>query len=57
MVRGLANKNPVKLLHTQRLPERIPTFLKEKETATLLDTTEFETGFKGGYKTCENLVN
>lgn len=43
----LISKNPVKQLHAQKLPERLPVFLKETETETLLDDIEFEEGFKG----------
>jgi integrase/recombinase XerC len=43
----LIAKNPVKQLHAQKLPERLPVFLKENETETLLDTLVFDEGFKG----------
>ena len=43
----LISKNPVKQLHAQKLPERLPIFLKETETEYLLDGIEFDTGFKG----------
>jgi len=43
----LIAKNPVKQLHAQKLPERLPVFLKENETETLLDTLVFDDGFKG----------
>jgi integrase/recombinase XerC len=44
---GVAAKNPVKQLHAQRLSERLPVYLKEKETEFLLHEIEFEAGFKG----------
>jgi len=44
---GLADKNPVKQLHAMRLPERIPTYLKENETVVLLEELDFGEGFKG----------
>ncbi len=44
---GVVEKNPVKMLHAQRLPERLPVYLKETETEDLLNTIEFEPGFKG----------
>lgn len=40
-------KNPVSQMHALRLPERLPTFLKENETDKLLEEIQFETGFKG----------
>lgn len=43
----LVTNNPVKQLHAQRLPERLPVYLKEKETEFLLQEVQFEEGFKG----------
>ncbi len=43
----VVSKNPVTLLHTQKLPERLPTYLKEQETEHLLEEVAFEEGFKG----------
>jgi integrase/recombinase XerC len=43
----LADKNPVKQLHSQKLPERLPTYLKEDQTENLLEETQFDEGFKG----------
>jgi integrase/recombinase XerC len=40
-------KNPVRQLHAQKIPERLPVFLKEAETAHLLEEVQFEEGFKG----------
>lgn len=40
-------KNPVLMLHAQKLPERLPTFLKESEMELLLEEVQFEEGFKG----------
>ena len=44
---GITEKNPVRQLHAQRLPERLPVYLKESESQHLLEEVEFETGFKG----------
>ena len=44
---GYAEKNPVRQLHTQRLPERLPVYLKESESKYLLEEVQFEQGFKG----------
>jgi integrase/recombinase XerC len=44
---GAVERNPVRMLHAQRLPERLPVSLKEAETEHLLDTVAFDTGFKG----------
>lgn len=44
---GVVEKSPVSLLHAQKLPERLPTYLKEKETEHLLEEVTFEEGFKG----------
>ena len=44
---GLTEKNPVRQLHAQRLPERLPVYLKESESEHLLQQVEFEPGFKG----------
>ena len=45
--RGVVSKNPLQQLHTQRLPERLPVFLKETETNNLLEEVEFDEGFSG----------
>ncbi|MCW3123325.1 MAG: hypothetical protein JWQ38_2817 [Flavipsychrobacter sp.] len=44
---GYTEKNPVRQLHSQRLPERLPVYLKETETEHLLQEVAFEEGFKG----------
>jgi len=44
---GVVERNPVRLLHAQRLPERLPVFLKETETQNLLKKIEFDDGFRG----------
>lgn len=44
---GKAQKNPVRQLHSQKLPERLPSYLKEQETTQLLEATDFDEGFKG----------
>ncbi len=44
---GKVKKNPVRQLHSQKLPERLPAYLKEQETVHLLEAVDFEEGFKG----------
>ena len=44
---GVTDKNPVRMLHSQRLPERLPTYLKEEQTSALLEEKDFGEGFKG----------
>jgi integrase/recombinase XerC len=44
---GFTDKNPVRQLHAQRLPERLPVYLKETESRYLLEELQFEEGFKG----------
>lgn len=44
---GQVAKNPVRQLHAQRLPERLPSYLKENETEMLMEEVTFEEGFKG----------
>ena len=44
---GFADKNPVRQLHAQRLPERLPVFLKESESGHLLNEVAYDEGFKG----------
>ncbi len=44
---GLADKNPVRQLHAQKLPKRLPSYLKESETTHLLDNIDFPEGFTG----------
>ncbi|MCB0696442.1 MAG: tyrosine-type recombinase/integrase [Chitinophagaceae bacterium] len=44
---GKVKKNPVRQLHAQKLPERLPSYLKEQETSYLLEEKDFEPGFKG----------
>lgn len=43
----LTDFNPVKQLHAQRLPERLPVYLKEKDTEWLLEELQYDEGFKG----------
>lgn len=43
----LVDKNPVNQLHAQKLPKRLPTFIKEQEANYLLEELQFEEGFKG----------
>jgi integrase/recombinase XerC len=44
---GVTEKNPVRQLHAQRLPERLPAYLKESESEHLLQEVQFDEGFKG----------
>ncbi len=44
---GFAEKNPVRQLHAQKLPERLPIYLKEDETHHLLEELQYQEGFKG----------
>lgn len=44
---GRVSKNPVRMLHAQKLGERLPVFLKQTETDRLLDDIEFPNDFKG----------
>ncbi len=44
---GHMERNPVRQLHALRVPERLPVFLKEKETQNLLEEVQFDEGFKG----------
>lgn len=44
--KGLAEKNPTGLIHSLRLPERLPTFLKETETENLLEQVTFGDDFQ-----------
>jgi len=44
---GVVEKNPVKQLHALRLPERLPSYMKENETEHFLEELQFEEGFKG----------
>lgn len=43
----VVSKNPLKQLHSLKLPERLPTYLKEEETQNLLEEVQFEEGLKG----------
>lgn len=47
MRQGIAQQNPISLLHAQKLPERLPVFLKKSETKNLLEEIQFEPNFKG----------
>ena len=44
---GFVNQNPVKLLHAQRLPERLPVFLKVQEAEDMIDELNYEEGLTG----------
>lgn len=56
---GVIEKNPVRKLQAQRVPERLPVYLKESETDNLLGEIKFEDGFKGATDRliCELLYN
>src|SRR4051812_25769500 len=56
---GAVAKNPVRQLHAQRVPHRLPVYLKETETQYLLEEIQFEEGFKGATDrlVCELLYN
>ncbi len=43
----LVEKNLVRQVHALKLPEHLPTFLKEPEVDKLLEEVQFEEGFKG----------
>lgn len=47
MRQGLTDKNPLKLLHAQKIPPRLPVFLKEQEAEHLLEEIDFGEGFAG----------
>lgn len=47
MRQGFAQQNPISLLHAQKLPERLPVFLKKSETKNLLEEIQFDPNFKG----------
>ncbi len=47
MRQGIAQSNPVKLLHSMKKPDRLPSYLKEQETEHLLQEVQFDEGFKG----------
>lgn len=44
---GYCATNPVRKLHAQKLPERLPIHLKETEANNMLELKEFEDGFDG----------
>lgn len=56
---GLADHNPVKKLHSLRTPERLPAYIKDKETVQLLEEEIFPEGFRGKTERliCELLYN
>lgn len=56
---GLADQNPVRKLHALRVPERLPSYLKDKETLRLLEEETFPEGFRGKTERmiCELLYN
>lgn len=44
---GGIRTNPVRKGHAMKVPERLPIFLKEKESERLLDEVQYEEGFAG----------
>lgn len=44
---GYVEQNPLRKLHAQRLPERLPSYMKEDETAHMLEELQFGEGFEG----------
>ncbi|MCF8449659.1 MAG: tyrosine-type recombinase/integrase [Taibaiella sp.] len=44
---GYTDNNPIRKLHAQRLPERLPSSLKESDTRLLLEEVKFGDGFAG----------
>jgi integrase/recombinase XerC len=44
---GTRDNNPVRKLHSQKLPERLPVALKESESTFLLEEVQFSEGFEG----------
>ena len=44
---GKISVNPLSRVHAMKKPERLPYFLKEKETGLLLEELQFGEGFKG----------
>ncbi len=47
MKHEVLRSNPVKKLHAMKLPERLPTYVKEQDMDHLLEETPFSEGFKG----------
>lgn len=47
MREGLIKTNPVRKLHAQKVPSRLPSFMKEQESDYLMHEVTFEEGFKG----------
>jgi integrase/recombinase XerD len=44
---GFTIQDPIRKLHAQRLPERLPVAIKDTETKFLLEEVQFEEGFAG----------
>lgn len=44
---GFTAQDPIRKLHAQRLPERLPVAIKDTETQFLLEEVQFEDGFVG----------
>lgn len=43
----ILEKNPVRMLHSLKLPQRLPSYVKEAEAERLLEEVQFDEGFKG----------
>ena len=44
---GFTTQDPIRKLHAQRLPERLPVAIKDTETQFLLEEVQFQDGFVG----------
>lgn len=44
---GFTSQDPIRKLHAQRLPERLPVAIKDTETQFLLEEVQFQEGFAG----------
>ncbi len=47
MRHSIVEKNPMRQLHAIKLPERLPSYLKEEDMENLLEEQQFGEGFKG----------
>lgn len=47
MRHSIVEKNPMRQLHAIKLPERLPSYLKEEDMENLLEEQQFAEGFKG----------
>lgn len=44
---GFTSQDPIRKLHAQRLPERLPVAIKDTDTKFLLEEVQFQEGFAG----------